>query len=115
MSLIVTYTKVNGSYLDIFEYYTNIPFNPSSQYMNSQVFINNFTMDITHPIASIPIQYNNSQSSPSIPSPGVIGPGPCPPGNTQLIWGTPHKETGWYPLYLINSTEEPVNEELVLS
>jgi len=115
MSLIVTYTKVNSSYLDIFEYYTNIPFNPSSQYMNSQVFKYNITMDITHPIASIPIQYNSSTPSPSIPSPGVIGTGSCPPGNTQIVWGTPHKETGWYPLYLINSTEEPVNEELVLS
>ncbi len=114
MSLIVTYTRINGSFIDLYEYYNNIAFNPYSPNLSSRVFISNFTIDTTHPLTTVPI-LNNSSSSPGMPPPGVIGPGPCPPGDTQIVWGEPHKEEGWFPVYLINSTEEPGNEELGLS
>jgi len=114
MSLIVTYTEINGSDLDVYEYYNNIAFNPYSPNLSSDVFISNFTIDTTYPLATIPL-INNTTSSPGIPPHGVIGPGPCPPGNSQIVWGTPHKEVGWFPIYLINATQEPSNEELVLS
>jgi len=114
MSLIVTYTEINGLDLDVYEYYSNIDFNPYSPNFSSDVFISNFTMDISHPLAIIPL-INNTTSSHSIPQPGVIGSTPCSPSSSQIVWGTPHKEVGWFPIYMINATQEPSNEELVLS
>ena len=118
MSLLVFYTKVIGSSLEIFEYYTNIPFNPFSANLVSQVFINNFTMNLVQPLTTIPLSSNNTPLTALSDSPspmGEIGPGPCPPGDEQTVWTDNMSETGWYPLYIINSTVEPSNEELSLT
>lgn len=117
MSLIVTHTSVNGSNLDVYEYYTNIAFNPFAGSIENQVFINNFTLNLEHPFAVIPVNTSNGTSGAiSGDSPDkLIGPGGCPPGDTTISWTKTVRYTGWYPLNIINATNEPSNEELDLS
>ncbi len=117
MSLIVTYTSVNGSTIDVYEYYTNIAFNPFAGGLKNQIFINNFTINLEHPFAVIQMNTSNGTSGAiSGESPDrLIGPGGCPPGDTTISWTKTIKYTGWYPLNVINATNEPSNEELDLS
>ncbi len=103
MSLIVTYTSVNGTNMNIFEYYTDISFNPLSPTLSSQSFPVNLTLNLMHPFTTIPLPLNSTLT------------GTRHPEDYGVVWTKTLAYTGYYPVNLINATEEPNNELLTLA
>ena len=103
MSLVVTYTSVNGTNMNIFEYYTDISFNPLSPTLSSQSFPVNLTLDLMHPFTTIPLPVNSALT------------GIRHPEDYGVVWAKTLTYTGYYPVNLINATEEPNNELLTLA
>ena len=111
MSLIVTYTAIKGSTIDIYEHYANIAFNPYSSNLMDKVFINNFTIDLVHPFTTIPV--NKTQASSAHSPDHIVVPGGGGTSVTKTSWTKTITYTGWFPLHVLNATLLPANSEKV--
>lgn len=112
LSLIFTYFVIrNGSIMD-YEYYTNLLYNPFSSGLFDKVFINNFTMNLDNPFSVIPVTNGPESRLASYSSNAAIS---DDTEYTTIAWKNTLAYTGWYPIYLVNTSVEPSNEEALFA